>query len=201
MKKMMECKTCGAMIAKSAKTCPQCGAQQTPTALLIVAYVIAGIGFFFLFLLIFSGVLGDTDGTDEQNDSEPSTVDAQEEPANVPEEPEEPEEAEPAPIEITAEQLWSEYSANEVAASDLYEGETLLISGTIQGISEDILTNDPCITLSSGDALGVYGIQCFFTNDADRETISKLSNGEYITIKGRCTGKTIVVQLTNCVLP
>lgn len=188
MKKMMECKTCGSMIAKSAKTCPQCGAQQHVAAL-TACYVIIVITAFAIFLIIFGDLFRGGDGAETNNNAGFSADSIQEE------------EVEPAPIEITAEQLWSEYSANEVAASDLYDGETLLISGTIQGISEDILTNDPCITLSSGDALGVYGIQCFFTNDADREAISNLSNGEYITIKGRCTGKTIVVQLTNCVLP
>lgn len=40
MEKLINCKVCGAEIAKSAKTCPKCGAKQKKHTLLIVASVL-----------------------------------------------------------------------------------------------------------------------------------------------------------------
>ena len=39
-KKLVQCKHCGEMIAKSAKTCPHCGAKnKKPTALIVVLII------------------------------------------------------------------------------------------------------------------------------------------------------------------
>ena len=47
MKKLVKCKSCGAEIAKSAKSCPQCGAQQKSTgkiiAIVIVIFILIGV--------------------------------------------------------------------------------------------------------------------------------------------------------------
>jgi uncharacterized OB-fold protein len=44
MGKMTKCKTCGADIAKSAKVCPACGANQKKPVVLIVIAVFIAIG-------------------------------------------------------------------------------------------------------------------------------------------------------------
>lgn len=48
MAKLITCKTCGAQIAKTAKRCPQCGAQQH-----IVALTFAWLLFFFILIMLF----------------------------------------------------------------------------------------------------------------------------------------------------
>ena len=40
MAKIVKCKTCGAEIAKTAKTCPKCGAKQHTVALSLCAVII-----------------------------------------------------------------------------------------------------------------------------------------------------------------
>ena len=48
MAKLITCKACGAQIAKTARRCPQCGAQQH-----IVALTFAWILFFFIIIMVF----------------------------------------------------------------------------------------------------------------------------------------------------
>lgn len=43
MEKLVNCKVCGAEIAKSAKTCPKCGAKQKKHTLLVVVCVLIGL--------------------------------------------------------------------------------------------------------------------------------------------------------------
>lgn len=45
MEKLINCKVCGAEIAKSAKACPKCGAKQKKNPLLIVCAVFFGLAF------------------------------------------------------------------------------------------------------------------------------------------------------------
>ena len=173
MRKMMICKTCGSEIAKSANTCPYCGAKQHQ-----VVYTVC-------MLIFLAAIFGITY----------TIYDA----INNPSEPTEQQLTEP-PIEISAVDLWDEYCKNEVSADDAYKGKYLKLTGTIEDISADMLTDDPCIVLSSGDSLGLYGIQCFFTDEESRDAIGQLEDGQEITIIGKCTGRNIVVQLTTCKL-
>lgn len=57
MAKMIKCKTCGADIAKSAKTCPHCGAKNKPGAF----RVILGTIILLLGLLVLIGAFGNHD--------------------------------------------------------------------------------------------------------------------------------------------
>ncbi len=174
MRRMMICKTCGAEIAKSANTCPHCGAKQHQGVYAVCTLIAVFTFLYFVFKIV--DVIN--------SPSEPSAQDP----------------AEPS-IEISAVDLWGEYCKNEVAADDAYKGKYLKLTGTIEDISADMLTDDPCIVLSSGDSLGLYGIQCFFTDDEGRDAIGQLEDGQEITIIGKCTGRNIVIQLTACKLP
>lgn len=61
MAKMKKCKTCGAEIAKSAKTCPHCGAKKGPGVIRII------VGVFLLFIGI--GMIASI-GADENNNEQ-----------------------------------------------------------------------------------------------------------------------------------
>lgn len=69
--KMITCKTCGAEIAKNAKTCPSCGAKNKKgkKKLLIILVLVIVIGIFFIAL-----GSSDSDSTTQSNSSDSETV-------------------------------------------------------------------------------------------------------------------------------
>ncbi|MCI8915432.1 MAG: DUF4352 domain-containing protein [Oscillospiraceae bacterium] len=64
MSKLSKCKTCGAEIAKSAKTCPRCGAKQKKHTVLGIFLLIIGL---FLILAAIGGGSGNPQQTVESN--------------------------------------------------------------------------------------------------------------------------------------
>ena len=67
MKKLVNCKTCGESIAKSAKVCPHCGAKQKKGSPLGVFILIIGI------ILIFAGFNGALSG-EKGEETNPPTI-------------------------------------------------------------------------------------------------------------------------------
>lgn len=108
-----------------------------------------------------------------------------------------------APISISAEDLWKAYDDNKVNADSLYKDELLAVSGTIIDIGQDLVTKAPCVSLDTGDSIGLYTVQCFFPKNGEQDDlIAALSDGDYITIYGTCEGTPILkVQLSKCYLP
>lgn len=70
--KMVKCKTCGEMVAKSAKTCPHCGAKRKRPVLGVVLIVLG--------ILIFVGAIGSSGGGSSSSkvktDGQPATEQA-----------------------------------------------------------------------------------------------------------------------------
>ncbi len=192
MSGLTRCKTCGGEVAKNANVCPHCGAKQN-TWVYAVCGVILAVG-------VFVGVLAVRE--DLSKTKSPDRAMSTNEPpgqSQAVETPAEPEEEPPVPILATY--LWSQYEENSVNADNLYKDKKLAVTGKIKDISQDILTENPCVVLDSGDSLGVYGIQCFFPDDeSTRAAVAALRDGENVTIVGECIGISVVVQLTGCQL-
>ncbi len=91
---------------------------------------------------------------------------------------------------LTAEELNSEYKANEFAAKEKYSGKILQISGHI----ETFYTFTNNITLVAGF---FSNVSCYFEKERTVE-FSKLSKGQLVTIKGYYN--TRVLALDCCVL-
>ena len=81
MAKMVKCKTCGAEIAKTAKTCPHCGAKQHTVALSICAVLVVLMIFSCIGIIATSGSgeepsqvgsIGDTPSSNSQGTSQSS---------------------------------------------------------------------------------------------------------------------------------
>lgn len=176
--KLKKCKTCGAEVAKSAKTCPNCGAN-----LQLGVSVACGIVVLVTFFVIFAILVSHTSGT--------STTRQAADPSSKPE-----------TIKISATDLWRAYDANSVSADSQYKGQLLTVTGKITNIGQDLLSKDPCISLASGDQFGLYPVQCFFPGDGDTvAALSALHDGQTVTITGKCAGVFVaIVQLTGCSL-
>ncbi len=97
---------------------------------------------------------------------------------------------------LTANQLYSEYKANEVAADAKYKGRIVVVSGTIQNIGKDIM--DSAYVVIGGQGF-LDGVQCMFTKGQE-SSVARLSKGEPVTAKGEVSGKMGSVLLKKCSL-
>lgn len=176
MNKLTTCKTCGEKIAKSARTCPHCGAKRHQ-GILAFGYALLIISLVLLFYGLFVAI-DNRNAPVAQNGSI----------AGSPEQPE--------IINVSASNLASAYEANTVRADELYKNKIVAISGTVQDITQDMVSKDPCVLLESGNVL--YPVQCFF-NESESDSVSQLRDGDEITIIGQCAGLSLAyVQITNC---
>ncbi len=94
---------------------------------------------------------------------------------------------------VSASTLFSDYEANEIAASNKYEGKFYKVSGTADDIGKDIM-DDGYVTLKTS---GLFGVQCFFENEQELASIQK---GQQITVHGRVDGKLGNVFVKECKL-
>lgn len=86
---------------------------------------------------------------------------------------------------VSANQLYSEYNSNEVAADAKYKGKVVIVSGTIQDIGKDIM-DDAYIVIGGQGFLD--GVQCTFTK-GEQSSVARLSKGQQVTVKGVVAGK------------
>lgn len=86
---------------------------------------------------------------------------------------------------VSANQLYSEYNANEVAADSKYKGKIIIVSGTIQDIGKDIMDNAYIVIGGKGF---LDGVQCTFTK-GEQSSVARLSKGQQVTVKGEVAGK------------
>ena len=99
---------------------------------------------------------------------------------------------------LTAQQLFSEYEANEVAADLKYKGKVLLVTGVVTDIGKDIF-DTPFIEMSL-DQFGLEGVKCNFAEN-EVPGIASISKGQTLTMKGKGDGKPIfAVELRGCTL-
>lgn len=91
-----------------------------------------------------------------------------------------------ASVVVTAEKLYADYQANEVAADGQYKGATVEVTGTIKSIEKDAF-GSIVISISTGAA--------YMSVDArttDAAGAAKLAKGQRATM--RCTGAGMVLQ-------
>ncbi len=183
---LVECRACGEYVAKNAKKCPNCGAKH-PNKANHTAYTICSVIVVITVILVaiaaFSGGSSSSDGSSQGGTS---NADKQA----------------PEYVAIDATALWTAYHENEVNADNLYKGKLLAVTGVVEDIGKDAITDAPCVSLESGSDFEFYPIQCFFPkNGSESDQLAALSDGDTITIYGRCTGKSVFyVQLSNCSL-
>jgi hypothetical protein len=88
-------------------------------------------------------------------------------------------------ITVSAEDLYKAYQANEADADKLYQGKTLIVSGTV-GDTDTPAVGNPAVTLSAQKSAA---IQCFGFAADQKDAISKLKTGQTVTVKGKCMGR------------
>jgi len=101
-----------------------------------------------------------------------------------------------AEYQISADKLFQEYDANEVAADNKYKGHIVIVEGTITDIGKDI--TDQAYLVIGGDGF-LDGVQCLFTK-GEEPSFSSISKGDHIRVKGEVSGKMGNVLLRKCSL-
>jgi len=96
-----------------------------------------------------------------------------------------PPKALPAPIDVTAKQLFADYEENEISADTKYKGKTLRVSGRVEKIGKDIL-DEPYVELAGSSEW--TGVHASFKNEG---ALGSLKKGQQLTVRCRGNGSSI----------
>lgn len=211
---LINCDECGEQISSRAIACPKCGnplhpsggnaGPSVPPSITIVQAadraapksilkrITAGVFLVILGIVVLSLYLTDspsertraTSTATTQYSTSPHTAPATQ---TAPAPP-----VAPSIIDISAEQLYADYAANEVLADSKYKGQWLHVTGTVVEIGKDI-ADDPYVTLFGENRYAT--VHAWFKKSMNGR-LSELRKGEQIALtcvgKGRLIGDAII---------
>jgi len=93
---------------------------------------------------------------------------------------------------VTARDISQKYTANSIAADAGYKGKVVEVTGTVATIGREILGR-PYVTFTEGSVQAVF-------EKEDEPKIAKLKGGDFVTVKCRCDGFLVHVQLSSCLV-
>ena len=184
--KLNPCRVCKTQISTDVKKCPHCGA--VPTNRIIAYTAIACVITLFVALIVVA-INSNTEPTTNLDPNETAETNT----TNMAEEI----------VYANVVDMLNEYEENEVAADLKYKGKTVVISGIISEIGKtESLFGDgtPYILFSNSGANGYFStVQCGFSKKTEIEKLANCSKGQSVTIKGTCTGFSLLnVIMSNC---
>ena len=162
--KMKTCKHCGAEIAASAKTCPNCGGKNPKP-------IYKRVWFWILIAIIVIGICGIA-GSGGNSDTEAPASDEQAQEETIEYTP------------VTVGELNKALENNPAAASDQYKGNYYEVTGKLEVIDSDgsyISLTDP------NDEWDIMGITCYIQDDDQLAAVKEMSIGQEVTVKGEIT--------------
>lgn len=104
----------------------------------------------------------------------------------------------PAPMAVTAPNLFADYEANEVSADEKYKGKTLDVQGRVETIGKDIV-DSMYVTLDINKPMSIGNVQCMFDGGHKAE-LTQLKKGQKVTLRGEVSGKMGNVLMRNCAI-
>ena len=99
-----------------------------------------------------------------------------------------------AEVEIEAAVLTREFEENEEAANALYLGKVIMVSGTVNSITED----EQNLSVYLKNAEDISGVMCTISKAS--ENTNPIKTGDQVKIKGICDGYLMDVKLNKCSL-
>ena len=164
MSKMINCKSCGAEIASSAKSCPKCGAKnKKPIWKRVWVWILA--------VIILAAAIGGMTGNSNTNDSNSSAdIDNPtiQEPVNY--------------IAVSVADMMDMLNANALKAENTYNGQYLEITGRLNVIDSD----GSYIALYGGD-FDFIGVQCYIKNNEQLNFVMDMTTGDTYTVRVKIT--------------
>ena len=98
-------------------------------------------------------------------------------------------------IQITAADLYNDFQRNEASANKKYLNKVIEVTGNVSEVQN--VNGSPIILLSSTGDMG--GVSCQLANNGSNNK-NNLKTSTIITIKGKCSGYLMDVNLVDCVL-
>jgi hypothetical protein len=95
--------------------------------------------------------------------------------------------------EISAEDLFAEYQKDKDAADNKYKGKVIVVRGTVDTSKVD--STNPYITLKTSSL--ILRVQCIFSK-SDSSTVSGLTKGQTVRVRGKVFGRIGNVVLQDC---
>ena len=136
-----------------------------------------------------------------QPEPEPEPV-AEPQPEPIPEpEPEsvpEPEST-PAATGLTVEELYSAFSADEVAADAKFADKILKVTGVVDRITVNDVHDIYYIILASAEKKEQWNVRCMFDRKYGVQ-LSRLATGQTVTVQGKYDGYKANILMKDCVL-
>lgn len=174
--KMVTCKHCGAEIAASAKTCPQCGGKNKKPFYknpLIIALVVVVI-----IIAITSA------GGDEQS----GTIGGGQESGTS-----EVKQTEIVYTAYSVSELMSDLDSNALKAADKYKGQYVELTGELKVID----SSGDYISLFGDDDFDFVGVTCYIKSDEQKSVVMDAEIGDTLVVKGKITdvGEVLGYQL------
>ena len=161
---MINCKSCGAEIASSAKSCPKCGAKNKKPIwkrwwvwILVVIILFAAIG-----------SVGGNSNTNNSSSSADIDDTAIQEPINY--------------ITVSVADMIDMLNTNALKAENTYNGQYLEITGRLNVIDSD----GSYIALYGGD-FDFIGVQCYVKNDEQLNFVTDMVTGDTYTVRVKIT--------------
>jgi len=181
-KKMIQCKTCGAGIAKNAKVCPSCGAKNKKP-------IYKRCWLWALVIVFIIGLIpADPAPAEASPSASEQTAQAQQhdptpsEPlAHAEYKPNLEPEIEYAPY--TVKQLLDDLSKNAMKAEQTYQDQYVELTGELSTIDSD----GRYVSLIPQGTWGFSSVMCYLQNDEQKAVVLGLKKGGTVTIRGQVT--------------
>ena len=129
---LAQCRECGKEVSTHANTCPHCGIKR-PAGRSNATRAAAIIGLLVVAIFV-AGKLQDQDHVEDIDRT--TSVAPTESPVSYTPEQAAPAPKDSAPINVSVEQLFQDYQANEVSADLKYKGKVLAVTGNVQSIDK-----------------------------------------------------------------
>ncbi len=110
-------------------------------------------------------------------------------------------EPEPAPgaMEVTVEELYSAYSADEVAADTKFTNKILRVTGVVDRITVNDVHGIYYIILASAEKKERWNVRCTFDRKHGPQ-LDRLTTGQTVTAQGKYNGYKVNILMKGCVL-
>ena len=170
--RMTKCKKCGKVYPMNMSNCPECFEKRRLPTGSVIGIIICVI----ILAVCVGAMIGIIVSEDSASGSQPKIENESENESKI------------EYIEISADDIFSAYQENEIAADERFKGKLVKITGIISAInSRDILTSANVLLSVDGSYLGC--VQCNF-NSSDAKDLASLEKGQTVTIIGTCKGLT-----------
>lgn len=174
--KMVTCKHCGAEIAASAKTCPQCGGKnkkpiyKRPWFIAVIAIIVLGA---------IGGSLGgetaDKPGKTDAPVSQSENINTTQPESETPE------------ITYTAysvSELMDDLNGNALKAAEKYKDQYVELTGRLNVIDSSGMYIS---IVSTQDEFAILGVQCYLKSEEQKTAVMDMAVGDTLVVKGKIT--------------